>query len=193
MRLYYTPRSHYSRKIRMLLGGLHMSAELVNVGNVADSNSTLFGENPLMKVPTLVDGDKTIFDSDHIAQYIVRTYDREDTFQVLTTQIDELNARSVMNGVMAAEVELILAERTGLDTKAFRRFDKMRDTILAGLGWLEKHIDVFPKQPTYLGFHLIAMWDHLALYQVCPLEQPGLRAYVESWSDLAFVAETKPT
>jgi len=147
MRLYYTPRSHYSRKIRMLLGGLHMSAELVNVGNVADSNSTLFGENPLMKVPTLVDGDKTIFDSDHIAQYIVRTYDREVTFQVLTTRIDELNARSVMNGVMAAEVELILAERTGLDTKAFRRFDKMRDTILEGLGWLEKTIDVFPKQP----------------------------------------------
>jgi glutathione S-transferase len=113
MRLYYTPRSHYSRKVRMLMGGLHLATELVNVGNVAESNSALFGENPLMKVPTLVDGDKTIFDSDNIAQYLVRTYDRKDTFQVLTTKIDELNARSVMNGVMAAEVELIMAERTG--------------------------------------------------------------------------------
>jgi glutathione S-transferase len=192
MRLYYTPRSHYSRKVRMLMGGLHLATELVNVGNVAESNSALFGENPLMKVPTLVDGDKTIFDSDNIAQYLVRTYDRKDTFQVLTTKIDELNARSVMNGVMAAEVELIMAERTGMDTKAFRRFDKMRDTILSGLGWLETHVDVFPDQPTYLGFHLIAMWDHLALYQVCPLEQARLRAYIERWSDLPFVAETKP-
>jgi glutathione S-transferase len=178
MRLYYTPRSHYSRKVRMLLGGLHLSAELVNVGNVAEGNVTMFGENPLMKVPT---------------QYIVRTYDREDIFQVLTTRVDELNARSVMNGVMAAEVELLLAERTGLDTKAHRRFDKMRDAILAGLGWLEQHIEVFPQHPTYLGFHLIAMWEHLALYQVCPLEQPRLRAYAERWNDLPFVAETKPT
>lgn len=192
MRLYYTPRSHYSRKVRMLLGGLRRSVELVNVGNVADSNPTIFGENPLMKVPTLVDGDHTIFDSDHIAQYLVRTYDHEDTFQVLTTQIDDLNARSVMNGVMAAEVELILAERTGLDTTAHRRFDKMREAILAGLGWLENHVGRFPDRPSYLGFHLIAMWDHLALYQVCPLEQPRIQAYVLRLSDLPFVVETKP-
>lgn len=192
MRLYYTPRSHFSRKVRMLLGGLQLSAELVNVGNVAESNAEMFGENPLMKVPTLVDGENTIFDSDHIAEYIVRTYDREDRYQVLTTRIADLNARAVMNGIMSAEVELILAERTGLDTKAHRRFDKMREAILAGLEWLEKHVNQFPKQPTYLGFHLIALWDHLVLYQVCPMEQPRLQAYVEQWRTLPFVAETKP-
>lgn len=192
MRLYYTPRSHYSRKVRMLLGGLHLPVELVNVGNVADSNPTTFGDNPLMKVPTLVDGEQIIFDSDHIAQYLVRTYDPLDTFQVLTTRIDDLNARSVMNGVMAAEVELILAERTGLDTKAHRRFDKMRDAILAGLGWIENHVERFPQKPSYLGFHLIALWDHLTLYQVCPLEQPQIQMYVTLWSELPFVADTKP-
>ncbi len=193
MHLFYTPRSHFSRKVRLLLGGLGKEVELVDAGNVAESNPTLFGANPLMKVPTLVDGERAIFDSDHIAQYIVRTYDPKDHFRVLTTDVGELNVRSVMNGIMATEVELILAERTGIDTRAHRRFDKMRESISAGLAWLERHVDVFPREPTYLGFHLTAMWDHLELYQVCALNFERLGERAAEWNALPYVTATKPT
>lgn len=192
MQLFYTPRSHFSRKVRMLLGGLDLRADLVDAGNVAESNPQLFGANPLMKVPTLVDGDCTILDSDHIAQYLVRTYDPTDRFRVGTTDVDELNTRAVMNGIMATEVELILAARTGLDTHAHRRFDKMRSAIVAGLGWLEQRGKVFPMEPTYLGFHLAAMWDHLELYGVCDLDFPNLRAAATRWNALPYIAATKP-
>lgn len=192
LRLFSTPRSHFSRKVRLLLGGLDIPVELVDVGNVAEANAAIFGANPLMKVPTLMDGDRTIFDSDHIAQYVVRTHDQTDRFRVLTTDTDELNVRAVMNGIMATEVELILAARTGMDTKAFRRFDKMRDSIAASLDWLDKHAHVFPSEPTYLGFHLTSLWDHLAFYQVCALDFPHLRACAERWNHLSFVAATRP-
>lgn len=193
MHLFYTPRSHFSRKVRMLLGGLDKQVDLVDAGNVAESNPALFGANPLMKVPTLVDGEHTVFDSDHIAQYIVRTYDPEDRFRVLTTDVEELNAHAVMNGIMATEVELILAARTGIDTNVHRRFDKMRESITAGLVWLEQRAKVFPDAPSYLGFHLTAMWDHLALYQVCALNYPELGRRAAEWNALSYVITTKPT
>lgn len=176
----------------MVLGGLQLHAELIDVGNVADSNAAIFGSNPLMKVPTLVDGSHTVFDSDHITQYIVRTYDASDRFRVLTTDIDVLNARAVMNGIMSTEVELILAARTGIDTRAHKRFDKMREAMTCGLDWLENFAYVFPNEPSYLAFHLIAMWDHVTLYDVCTLDFPRLREHVARWTVLPYVALTKP-
>ena len=103
-----------------------------------------------------------------------------------------LNARAVMNGVMSTEVELILAERSGIDTRALARFDKMRAAIDAGLAWLERHADAFPAQPSYLAFHLVAMWDHLALYGPCPLDYPRLHAIVARTGQLSLVAANRP-
>lgn len=192
MQLYYTPRSHFSRKVRILLAALGLDATLIDAGNVGDADTAAFGPNPLMKVPTLVDGHRTLFDSDHIAQYLVVRHDPGDRFGVLTRDPDALNARAVMNGVMATEVELILAERSGIDTRGLPRFDKMRQSIDAGLAWLEQHADAFPAQPCYLAFHLVAMWDHLALYGLRPLGYPRLSGLVARTSAHACVAASKP-
>lgn len=192
MNLYFTPRSHFSRKVRLLLDALKLEVELIDVGNVADASTVAFGPNPLMKVPTLIDGEHVVFDSDHIAKYIVQRHDPNDRFNVLTDDISSLNARTVMNGVMSAETELILAARTGMDTSAHRRFDKIRESLCHGLDWLEFHADVFPNEPSYLGFHLTAMWDHLALFDLVPLPHEKLRDRVSKLSSLAYVAASAP-
>ena len=191
MRLLYTPRSHFARKVRLLLGGLGIEHVLVDAVNAAAADPAVFGPNPLMKVPTLFDGDDVVFDSDHIAAHLVRTRDPGDRFRVLATDVATLNARAVMNGAMAAEVELVLGARTGLDT-AHTRFAKMRATIAGSLDWLEAHADVFPREPDYLGFHLVAFWDHVALYDLVPLGHPRLHAAVERLSALPFVAASRP-
>lgn len=135
MKLYYTPRSHFSRKVRILVAAWDLGVELVDVGNVADTSDIAFGHNPLMKVPALVDEGRLVIDSDHIAQHLVRAHDPDDRFAVLSEDTATLNARAVLNGIMAAEVELILAERTGIAIGRYARFDKMRASILAGLDW----------------------------------------------------------
>ncbi len=193
MRLVCTPRSHFSRKVRLLVDALGLEVELCDAGNVAQANAPAFGPNPLMKVPTLVDDEgRAVFDSDHIAAWLVRRFDPSDRFAVLTTDTDVLNARAVMNGVMAVEVELILAERTGLDT-AHARFAKMRASLLQGLAWIETRADVFPQPPSYLGFHLLALWEHLALYALVPLDFPRLEKRVahhaQAWP---FAARSRP-
>jgi glutathione S-transferase len=176
MRLYYTPRSHFSRKVRILASALGLELELVDAGNVADADPAAFGPNPLMRVPTLVDGDITLFESDHIAAHLVRCHDPRDRFAVLSTDPDVLNARAVLNGLMATEVELLLAARTGIDTRAMPRFEKMRASIASALAWLEARPGLFAGPPTYLGFHLVCALDHLAFYGEVPIDQPGLRA-----------------
>ncbi|MFX4631786.1 hypothetical protein ABTB56_19955, partial [Acinetobacter baumannii] len=80
---------------------------------------------------------------------------------------------------------------TGLDT-GHRRFGKMRAAIGHGLDWLETHHAVFGERPTYLGFHLLAMWDHLAFYDLVPLRQPRLRAIATALAALPYAARSKP-
>lgn len=188
-KLYATPRSHFSRKVRILLAALNLEVDLIDIGNVAKIAQDGFGANPLMKVPTLVDGQHLVFDSDHIAQYIVRQYDPKDRFDVFTSDLQRLNARAVMNGIMAAEVELILAARSGIDIQAKDnlRYDKIRAAIVSGLTWLEDHAHCFPAQPCYLGFHLVAMGDHLAWYKLVPLAYPKLQAHINALSSLAYI------
>lgn len=192
MKLYYTPRSHFSRKVRILLDAINVQVDLIDVGNVANALSEAFGPNPLMKVPTLIDGDQIIFESDHIAQYIVRKYDPHDRFRVLTHDVYDLNARAVMNGIMATEVELILAARTGIDTQIHLRYNKMRKLISDGLAWLDARAIPFPGQPSYLTFHLVSMWDHLKLYDSVPLNYPKLNSCVTHFSSLSYVAASLP-
>ncbi|MBS0458190.1 MAG: glutathione S-transferase family protein [Proteobacteria bacterium] len=192
MQLHYTPRSHFARKVRIVLGALAIPCELVDAGNAAGSDPAQFGPNPLLKVPTLVDGTQVVFESDHIAAWLVRRHDPADRFNVLTTDVDALNARAAMNGIMAAEAELLLAERTGLDTRAHRRFDKMREAIRLGLEWLEARPTAVTAVPTYHDFHLVSLWDHFALYDVVPLDYPHLRAHAARIDELPYVAATRP-
>ncbi|TDR20362.1 glutathione S-transferase family protein [Marinicella litoralis] len=192
MKLYYTPKSHFARKNRILIDALSLEVELVDAGNVADSTPEIFANNPLMKVPTLVDGHQVIYESDHIAAYLVRKFDPTDSYQVLTNDVNQLNLRAVMNGVMTAEVELIMAERSGINTQHLKRFDKLRATVTQGMNWLENQADLFPQQPSYAGFHLICLWDHLLLYQMFQLKHPHLQQHIEKLSGFDCVVKSTP-
>src|SRR5512143_1218173 len=114
LRLHGTPLSHFTRKIRILLAEMGVSFEFVRPTNLLDADPAAYGDNPLMRVPTLVHGDITVIESDHIARYLVATFDRKDWFEVNTTDVGQLNRLAVANGVMSNEVVLILAKRGGL-------------------------------------------------------------------------------
>lgn len=190
IKLYYTPRSHFARKVRILLDAWKHPVELFDVGNVASSEA--FGGNPLMKVPALVDGETTMWESDHIATYLVRKLDPHDTYDVLTRDVDTLNARAALNGIMNAEVSVILARRTGIDTGQYTRFTKILESIHRSLQWLEESA-VFPTKPSYLGFHLVCVLDHLRLYELVELDYPRLTKIANQLSSLPYVAKSAPS
>ncbi|RZU47932.1 glutathione S-transferase [Fluviicoccus keumensis] len=188
MKLYYTTGSHFARKVRLLLAALETDVELVDAVSTARTEPERFGGNPLLTVPVLVDGQQTVLDSDRIAAWLVQRFDPGDRFRVLTADPDRLNARMVLNGVMAAEVELLLAARSGLSMDS-RRWEKKRRVIRHGLLWLETRSDLFAGEPDYLDFHLLACWDHLRTYGHFPdLELPLLSARAARLAALPWAA-----
>jgi glutathione S-transferase len=194
LKLHGTPLSHFTRKIRILLGELGVQYEMVWLPTVMAASPDAFADNPLMRVPTLVDGERMVIESDHIARYIVGRYDASDWFGVKTDDPHAMNLLAVTNGIMANEVVLILAKRGGLeDIDGVAYFRKLKAAIEQGLEWLESKIQLDAPM-SYADITLVCMWDHIRHYNVIA----GLERYARitersaKWAARPAVASTTP-
>jgi len=72
-KLYFGYISPYSRKIRVVLAekGLDYEKEVLHFGSAPKSADAV---NPARRVPVLVDGDRTLFESNVIIDYLLQTY-----------------------------------------------------------------------------------------------------------------------
>lgn len=193
MKLYATPLSHFSRKARILLDLYGVPYEFVDVGNVAEGDQAKFADNPLMKVPVLVDDGEWVIESDHVAGYIVSKVDPSDRYRVHTRNLADLNVRAVLNGIMSEEVKVILARRTGVPTGDYSFFDDALESIRNGFSWLEDRAATFdPSRPTYREFHLVCAWQHIEYYDLVPLPRARLRAIVDELLSIPELRKTSP-
>src|SRR5450432_2560908 len=146
LKLYGTPLSHFTRKLRILLAELDVPFEFERVPGVLGTSPSAYGNNPLMRVPTLVHGAHTLIESDHIARYLVGLYDPDDRFSVRSEHVRDLNPLAVANGIMDNEVVLILAKRGGGidDLDAVSYFRKLTTSNHSGLAWLDANVDDDP-------------------------------------------------
>jgi glutathione S-transferase len=193
MKLYATPLSHFSRKIRILLDLYGARYDVIDVGNVAEGAPEKFGNNPLCRVPVLVDEEEWIIDSDRIAEIVARKFDPEDQYKVQARSIADANIREVLNGIMAEEVTVIIARRTGVPTDQYRFFQDALETIDQGLAWLEKNADQFDSMdPGFKEFHLVCAWEHLAYYDLLPLHFERLKKVVERVAANPVVRQSSP-
>ena len=171
MQLHGTPLSHFTRKIRILAAELAIPLELVPTQSVMATSPAAYGDNPLMRIPTLVDGETTLIESDHIARYLVGRFDAADRLGVRSERVDDLNRLAVTTGVMANEVVLILAKRGGLeDIESVVYFQKLMAAIDGGLAWLDPRVEPDAPGFDYRDIALVCMWQHLAHYQLRPLD-----------------------
>jgi glutathione S-transferase len=195
LRLHGTPLSHFTRKIRVLLSELGVAFDFVRAPSVLATSPATYGDNPLMRVPTLEHGGETVFDSDHIARYVVAAFDPEDRLGVRSDDPRDLNRLAVVHGIMANEVVLILAKRGGLaDLEGVAYFRKLGAAIEGGLAWLDGHTDPDEARFDYGDITTICMWQHLAHYALAtPLDRyPRIAARVARFADRPSIAATTP-
>ncbi len=76
MKLYHFPVSTFSRRVRVALLEKHISCELIEVDlpNGKQKEPWYAALNPYMKVPTLVDGELTLYESAAILAYLEATH-----------------------------------------------------------------------------------------------------------------------
>lgn len=193
--IYGTPLSHFTRKIRILAAEIGAGIDFVRIPGVLAASAATFGDNPLMRVPTLVHGGEMLIESDHIARYLVERYDPEDRLGVKSGEVPDLNRLAVANGIMDNEVSLILAKRGGLaDVDGVAYFRKLKAAIELGLAWLDVRTVPHEGAFDYRDVALVAMWQHLAYYALVPRldAYPRLAARVARFADRPSVAATTP-
>lgn len=162
LQVHGTPLSHFTRKVRVVLAELGVAHEMVWLPGVLAPAP--FAGNPLMRVPALVDGAEQIYDSDHIARYVIGRFDPADRLAVRSEAVADLNRLAAISGIMANEVTLILAQRAGGVDLATPYFGKLRAAIDRALGWLDER--VAPDAAfDYRDIALVCMWQHLAHYR----------------------------
>ena len=128
------PLSYFTRKLRVLMSELGVEFDFVRAPGVLATNAATYGDNPLLRVPTLVYGSDTVIESDHIARYLVYQFDPTDRLRVCSETVPDLNRLAVVNGVMDSEVVLILAKRGGLmDLEGVVYFRKLMLAMENGL------------------------------------------------------------
>ncbi len=194
MKLYLTKLSHFSRKVRLILDLYSVPYEVIDIGNVADSDQLNFAGNPLMSVPVLEDGKHWLIESDHIAVYLSQKLDSNNRYKILTRELSVLNARAVLNGIMSSEVKYILAKRTQVPVEQYSYFAKCLKVIDQGLAWLESRSELFtPEYISYLDLHLVCVWDHLQYYELLDMNRfAALKEIVSHVSKNSVVAGTAP-
>jgi len=195
LQLIGTPLSHFTRKLRILLAELGVEYELVRAPGVLGTSAAAYGDNPLLRVPTLIHGDHTLIDSDHIARYLVGQFDPGDRLGVRSEQVTALNQLAVINGAMANEVVLVLAARgglTGLEDIVY--FRKLMTALDSALAWLDRALDLDAAGFDYRDISLICLWQHLGYYDLRPdLERyRRIAARVARFADRPSVASTAP-
>ncbi len=195
LRLFGTPLSHFTRKVRIVLAELGVEFEYVRTSSVLAPTSAGYGDNPLLRIPTLVHGGETIIDSDHIARYLVARYDPADRLRVNSLEVESLNRLAVVTGIMNNEVVLLLAKRAGLaDLEAVAYFRKLRSAIDGSLDWLERRLDPGATDFGYADVALVCMWQHLLHYGLVaePERYATLTAVVNRAMERPSVATTTP-
>jgi len=75
LRLHFTPSSFFSRKVRIVLAEKGLPYESRVEGTSRQRSPESFAAiNPVLKVPVLIDGDLTLFESDLIIDYLLQKY-----------------------------------------------------------------------------------------------------------------------
>jgi len=195
LRLYGTPLSHFTRKLRILLLELGVAHEFVRVPGVLATSSAAYAGNPLMRVPTLMRGSEMMIESDHIARSLVGEFDPADRLGVRSERIEALNRLAVVTGIMNNEVVLLLARRGGLeDVAGVAYFRKLLQANDQGLAWLEGRVDPEREAFDYVDIATICLWQHMQHYAfMTNLERyPRIAARVARFAERPSVASTAP-
>lgn len=152
MKLLYTKRSPYARKVRVIALEKNIPLDLVDE-DLQKKSQRLLSANPLGKVPTLVlDDGTTVFDSPVICQYLDKL--NENAIMIPREggeRIEVLKWEAFADDLMTAAINLYM-EKVRHPNDFHKDFTTtMEKNILSAYGYIEKNL------PKLQNFNLAAI------------------------------------
>jgi glutathione S-transferase len=147
--IYGHPFSSYTWKVLIALYAADIAFELKMVSPEHPENSAFVAANagPLGKFPLLVDGEKIIFESTAIIEYLEQHHAGEEP--LLPSQADAAIGISMLDRVfdnyVMAPVQAIVDEHLRpTDTQDLSRCDKPREQLKKSYRWIEGWLEHYP-------------------------------------------------
>lgn len=137
MKLYYSPTSPYSRKVRLLAMHHALDVEIV-MTNPLENGAAFLAINPLAKVPALVMDGRAIFDSPVIAEYILKLAGADRSSDAYLKQLE---LQALLDGVTDSAVATVMEGRREDAEQSAMWLARWDSSIDRGLALLETEIE----------------------------------------------------
>ncbi|RVU29998.1 glutathione S-transferase family protein [Neptunomonas marina] len=180
--------SPYVRRTRMLLEGRDYTFTALDIyspeGRVALEKFT-----PAMKIPVLVDGEQTLFDSRVIYRYLT------DKLALPALSWEQENTMTLIDAANDAFVIKMMVMRSGIETTDETLVTRLQD---------ERLQQVLPLLETAVQEGQFAQWDYLAICLYCLLDwcdfrnlfvladYPALQAFRDQHQSREIAVATDP-
>lgn len=188
LQLFGSTTSPYVRRIRLFLAD--RPYEFVNLDIFStEGRAQLSANNPAKKVPFLIDGQQTIFDSGVIYRYLRQKYDQPSLSWA------EENIITMIDAANDSLVSLLLCQRSGFDTRQDKLFFNLQydrlETIFATLN--DEVANGMFRQWQYPAMCLFCLLDWTEFRQLYDLGAfTSLIAFLVNAKRRAMVAATDP-
>lgn len=191
MKLLYTKRSPFARKVRVIALEKGISLEYINE-DLQNKSAALKGANPIAKVPTLIlDNGQTLFDSKVIVQYLEQYFPNPAFIPSGEKRFDALKLEAMADDLVVNAINAYMEKiRHPKDFNA-PFIAGQEASILAVYDYLEDHMDIL--KDIHVGTINMACalgYIHFRLPHLKP--GIGLSAWFENISKRQSFKETVP-
>ncbi|MDR6757405.1 glutathione S-transferase [Mycoplana sp. BE70] len=164
MKIFYSPASPYSTKVRMAAHYSGLDAEHIAVDTTADP-AELIAANPLGKIPTLVtDSGLAVFDSRAIMQFIDRETGRKLYPRASAKRTEAEVLEATADGICDCLLAIVYEKRFRPEDKVHQPWiDRQWGKVERALDLLEGNMPRLGKKPHGGHFALAAMLRYIEL------------------------------
>ncbi len=190
MKLYISPTSPYTRKVRILIRELGVLDKVEEVRvNTAEPDPEFADANPMGKVPTLIVEDQALCDSQLIIEYLQKQFsnDHQNDWAVK-------NHIWMAQGLIDCAYQWVMEHRKPDAPISDAILNKLQGKITKLLTYLDRHLPDMVQDQTY-GITLGCALSYLEFREVrqdWSETAPHLADWFEKWKQSESVKQTAP-
>lgn len=194
VKLYGTTTSPFVRRVRVVAAEIGEPVELVDTAT-DEGQARLRAASPIWKVPVAEIGDRTLFDSRVIIDWLVTTRGW-GTLAPPRDRWREENRVNAIHGALDSLIQVLYLKRDGVALENLPYRQRQEDRTAAILAWIAGQL----VDGTHFGdgfglseISLVCALDWMDFRQMYPTARhPALTAFRAAWAERPSLAATRP-
>lgn len=185
--------SPYTRRLRLLLEshpGTATEFKAINYLEIPADAQYLKSITPINKLPILIDGEKKVFESRIIAEYLTKKYRWPEL------SLDQENTLSMIDAANDVSINFFMLKKSGFDVDSSSYYmDRQRERLISLFNelatWAKRQSETNPADWNYVTMSLLSYIGWARFRKMADFSNhPELTEFVACFSKKPGVAET---